>query len=469
MTRFSLAIQDRHNLILREHFFADALPKERAAFLLFGQAISRLPDGAEVHIFISKEVVLLDDAKTDSSSKQHITWSNDLVLPLLKRAAKNNLVVGIAHSHIDFPSTFSVQDDDGERGLLELFQNRNGVTTPLLSLVFSSLGSFNARIWRSRLAAHYFDKSRIIGKRYVYQFGQVDSKESPELARQALVFGDRLNRTIGQLELAISGCGGTGSAVAMLLARLGAKSLILVDPDVVEITNLNRLHGARHSDVNKRRSKVEVVARHIREISPDVDVKTFRASVADPICRDAVKSADLVFGCTDDNLGRIFLNRLAYFYAIPVIDLGLAIEISRTPPYKVVALDGRVSCIGPGETCLLCRGVISLRRAREEALKKANEGEYFRQKQEAYVIGEGNPNPSVVTFTTEVATMAVNELIHRLQGFRGLEGSTSSRTRQFHRMHDLRPGDLPREDCPVCGSDFYWGIGDVEPFLDQVW
>ena len=134
-----------------------------------------------------------------------------------------------------------------------------------------------------------------------------------------------------------------------------------------------------------------------------------------------------------------------------------------------MALDGRVSCIGPGETCLLCRGVISPRLAREEALKNANPAEYKRQKEEAYVIGEGNPSPSVVTFTTEVATMAVNELIHRLQGFRGPEGSTSSRTRLFHRMHDLRPGDLPREDCPVCGNDFYWGTGDVVPFLDQVW
>jgi molybdopterin/thiamine biosynthesis adenylyltransferase len=469
MTGFSLALQERHQIQLRNHFFEAGGRAERAAFVLFGQSEVKSQDSKKIISCFSKEVFLLDDAHTASSSHQHITWSNDLIVPLLKRAARGNLIVGIAHSHIDYPAVFSSQDDDGEAGLLELIQHRNGESSPLISLVFSSLGTFNARIWQAQSSPDFFEKFRVVGDRYVYSSSREVGGESPELARQALAFGEHLNKTIASLEISILGCGGTGSAVAMLLARLGAKRFTLIDPDVVEITNLNRLHGARHEDALHRRAKVEVVSRHIREIAPEAKVNVFQASAVDTRCRDTLKSSDLIFGCTDDNLGRMLINRLAYFYLVPVIDLGLAIEVSRTPPFKVLALDGRVSCIGPGETCLLCRGIISTRLASEEALKSANPAEYERQKEEAYVIGEGNPSPSVVTFTTEVATMAVNELIHRLQGFRGPEGSTSSRTRLFHRMHDLRPGDLPREDCPVCGNDFYWGIGDVVPFLDQVW
>jgi len=81
-----------------------------------------------------------------------------------------------------------------------------------------------------------------------------------------------------------------------------------------------------------------------------------------------------------------------------------------------------VSVIGPGNTCLLCHQVINPAIAAEQALKRMNPTEYESRKAEAYVIGEGNPNPSVVTFTTELACMGINELIHRLQGFRGENG-----------------------------------------------
>jgi molybdopterin/thiamine biosynthesis adenylyltransferase len=308
---------------------------------------------------------------------------------------------------------------------------------------------------------------RVVGHRYSF-FGAA-APLRPELARQALAFGDELSRTVSSLTFGVVGCGGTGSAVAMLLARLGATKFVLVDPDRVELTNLNRLHGARKEDANLARLKVDVVSRHIESIREDAMVARCPTAANDQSCWSMIKSCDVVFGCTDDNRGRLFLNRLAYFYILPVIDIGLAIEVSADVPPRILALDGRVTCLGPNEVCLLCREVINLRRAREESLQHSDPNEYARQKQEAYVIGEGNPSPSVVTFTTEVATMAINELIHRIQGFRGPEGSTASRTRQFHRNHDLRPGNASAEDCPVCGSSLYWGMGDTKPFLDQVW
>lgn len=469
MTEYSLAVQERHERALNEHFFAPENTSERVAFLLFGSAKSVAPNANEqAQTLLLREVVLLPTHAVDASA-QHATWSNDLFLPLLKKAAQRKLVVGIAHSHLNWPAEFSSQDDAGEQDLLELVQHRNGESSLLVSLVFSSHGNMSGRVWSARGNYSKIGNFRSIGERYTFRKNYAAPIAAPELARQALVFGDQLNKTIASLCFAIVGCGGTGSAVAMLLARLGARNFVLIDPDAVEISNLNRLHGARHSDAVERKSKVAVVARHIQEIAPDAAVTACHGAVNDVAWHSALKNADVVFGCTDDNRGRLLINRLAYFYLVPVIDLGLAIEVSQTPPYRVLALDGRVTCIGPGETCLLCRHVISTQRAREESLQAANPAEYERQKLEAYVVGEGNPSPSVVTFTTEVATMAINELIHRLQGFRGLNGSTASRTRQFHRMHDLRPGDVPADDCPVCGDDFYWGLGDMTPFLDQVW
>lgn len=470
MTYFVGAIQEQHHSLLTQHFFADAITRERAAFLLFGKSIAYDETlGIHTVTLLSKDVFILQDEEALSSSGCHVTWDNQRLLPLLKRAAQSGMVVGIVHSHLNYPPEFSDQDDEGERGLIELIQHRNGSEAALVSIVLSSYGTQNARIWHTQLGPTTFDEIRIGGGRFSFQFAKVPVQTEPHLVRQALAFGNSLNQTLAALQITIVGCGGTGSAVAMLLARLGVKNFTLIDPDIVEESNLNRLHGATLNDARDRKKKVDVVSRHIKEIGYGAVIRTFASSVTDNSCRDALKVSDVVFGCTDDNRGRLLLNRLAYFYLIPVIDLGLAIEVSTSSPFRILALDGRVSVMVPGATCLICRGVINTTRAREESLMAMDPEEYKRQKLEAYVIGEGNPSPSVVTFTTEVATMAVNELIHRIQGFRGPSGSTPSRTRQFHRMHDLRTGDRPLPDCPVCGNDYYWGIGDVEPFLDQVW
>jgi hypothetical protein len=61
--------------------------------------------------------------------------------------------------------------------------------------------------------------------------------------------------------------------------------------------------------------------------------------------------------------------------------------------------------------------------------------------------------------------MAINEMIHRVQGFRGPEGAWKNRVRNFYSGEDNRPGALTRE-CPLCESTNYLGRGDCEPLLD---
>jgi len=85
----------------------------------------------------------------------------------------------------------------------------------------------------------------------------------------------------------------------------------------------------------------------------------------------------------------------------------------------------------------------------------------------SYVRGGGNPNPAVVHFTTDAATMAIDELIHRLTGYRRA-GASAHRVRKFHLLEDKRPGAAAAPDCPICDSTDYWGRGDLEPFLDRV-
>jgi molybdopterin/thiamine biosynthesis adenylyltransferase len=231
------------------------------------------------------------------------------------------------------------------------------------------------------------------------------------------------------------------------------------------VTNLNRLHGARRADADALRAKVDVLTREVTELGLGVRTVPFRGWIGDPAARDALKACDVVFGCTDDHDGRLLLNRFAYFYLVPVIDMGLAIRPGADG--QVAELGGRVTVLAPGGQCLICREVVDAQTARDEALRRASPEEFERRKREAYVRGGGEPAPAVVTFTTATACMAVDELVQGLTGFRG-SGWRWHGVRRFDLLADRRPGAEVDEHCPVCGDIDYWGRGDVEPFLDRV-
>ena len=415
---------------------------------------------------LSYEAVPVEDIV--SASATHITWRTDSFVRLLKRARAENLVVGVVHSHPSGFALFSGQDDKNEPELLELAQHRNGDTAALLSLLLTSDG-MRGRLWSNSGEVVPLAMLRTIGPRISLEYEKSQDIETPEVwNRQALAFGAALNHDLHNLRIGVVGCGGTGSAVATLLSRLGIGRIALFDRDLVETTNLNRLHGATIDDARTRRPKVEVVKREIEKIGLGTQVAVYQSWVGSESCRDALKACDVIFGCTDDHEGRLLLNRLAYFYLIPVFDMGLAIDVSREEPSRIKDLAGRVTVVRPGTPCLICRKVVNTVRAREEQLQRANPEEYQRQKDEAYVLGEGNPNPAVVTFTTEVATMAVNELLHHLNGFRETACATSQWVRRFHRMEDRPVGARQAPDCPVCVDRSYWGRGDFDPFLDRV-
>ena len=65
--------------------------------------------------------------------------------------------------------------------------------------------------------------------------------------------------------------------------------------------------------------------------------------------------------------------------------------------------------------------------------------------------------------------MAVNEFIHRIQGFRGPKGSASERRRLFIHCEDRKTGGKIRDGCDLCDKQNFWGRGDMDPFLNRIW
>ena len=91
-----------------------------------------------------------------------------------------------------------------------------------------------------------------------------------QFERLKLLLGAEAVDKLHACTVAVFGVGGVGGYVAEALARSGVGSFVLVDNDVVSLTNLNRQIIALHSTVG--RPKVEVMAERIRDINPDAKV-----------------------------------------------------------------------------------------------------------------------------------------------------------------------------------------------------
>jgi hypothetical protein len=279
--------------------------------------------------------------------------------------------------------------------------------------------------------------------------------------RHVRAFGGHVQQVLQDLTVAVVGCGGTGSAVAELLVRLGVRQLILVDPDVLSESNLTRVYGSGLGDVG--RHKVAVVADHLRRIVPDVQLALMENRVtAEPTAR-ALMDADMVFGCTDDNAGRLVLSRFSAYFLTPLIDCGVV--LTSTTDGTLDGIFGRVTAVTPGAACLVCRGRIDLVQAQAEMLPSRERGVRVA---EGYAPALPGVEPAVVTFTSAVAAQAVAELLERLTGY----GPTPVPNEVLLRFHDREistncAAPCPRHYChPEAGK---LGRGLTDSYLEQVW
>jgi len=465
MSAFSLVCTDENDAALRAALTENP-GVEGAAYVLFRRAkIASDPwDRVARTKLLFREIVPI--APTSASDK-HVTWRTDSFVAMLQRVQQEDLVLGIAHSHPAGFDSFSEQDNENEQELCRTGCNRNGESFQLVSVLLTAGGALKARVWQYPKHETAVGSILVIGERIVVHSPSGLPPSSTIFARQALAFGAALTGTLKKLRIGIIGCGGTGSATAPLLARAGAGHLLLIDDDIVDVTNLNRLHGATQEDADAMRLKVDVVAREIARMGVGCRVQPMRGWVSDIGVREALKACDVIFCCTDDHAGRVFLNRLAYFYLMPVFDMGLAMAIAKDPAAGMADISSRITTIMPPDACLLCRGAVDIEWALSDDLRRQNPEEFERRKREAYIRGGGNPSPAVVTFTTETACMAVNELLNRIVGFRKRNMGSEIR-RRFLYSEDRATSASPRHACPVCSTPENWGLGDVDPFLDLV-
>lgn len=117
------------------------------------------------------------------------------------------------------------------------------------------------------------------------------------LNRLEILVGEESIQTLSDKSVFILGIGGVGGYVCEALARSGVGRLVIVDSDVVDITNINRQIIATHSTVGRK--KVEVMKERILDINPECKVEVYDTFLDNDLSILDDVGVDFVVDCCD--------------------------------------------------------------------------------------------------------------------------------------------------------------------------
>lgn len=451
--RLSLRMTEEQHKQLRTHLHPGD-GKEAAAWLLCGR---RRDD--DRGILCARTVFPISHGATSRKPHQ-VTWRIDSLHPVLE-AAQNLESPAIVHfhSHPADANAFSHLDDECDRVLHADLAKVYEDGLPMASAVMLPDGEI---FGRTHFSGHFvpLDGIFVIGHR-IRRFPSQEQEVLKLLHashRQAL--GSGTTALLGTLRIAVVGCSGTGSIVIELLSRLGIKELILIDPDKVEDRNLNRIVNSTWVDALMGTPKVEALA---RKITANLGSDAPRLI---PVCGTLAEAwpvaatADIVFGCTDSAEARMHLDRLCHHYVMPYIDVGVDLRADEHDGIRYAGM--AVHYLQPGGDSLLSRRGYRMSVVEAETLRRTNPELYAERVKTGYIEGVEEDRPAVISINMQAASMAVNELLARLHGFRA-GSSDEHASRRVNLVEEFQTSNAANSPCPVMSP--LCGLGDATPPL----
>ncbi|MDX2285508.1 MAG: ThiF family adenylyltransferase [Bacteroidia bacterium] len=140
----------------------------------------------------------------------------------------------------------------------------------------------------------------------------------------------------------VVGAGALGNEVLKNLALLNVGRILIIDFDTIEYSNLSRSVLFRESDCTGDRYKAEVAAERIREINPNIKVMTIRGDIMLDVGLGVFRRMDVVIGCLDNRLARLFINRHCH-------------KVNKTwVDGAIENLAGQLNVFTPGVSCYEC-------------------------------------------------------------------------------------------------------------------
>ena len=171
--------------------------------------------------------------------------------------------------------------------------------------------------------------------------------QSDELSRYARhlaipEFGIEGQRKLKAARVLCIGAGGLGSPITMYLAAAGIGGLGLVDPDVVEITNLQRQILFGQKDLGRK--KLNAARDRLTDINPHVDIQVYPELFTSANAMKIAADYDVIIDGTDNFPTRYLSNDVAVWLRKPNV-YG-----------SILRFDGQVGVFAPhlGAPCYRC-------------------------------------------------------------------------------------------------------------------
>jgi adenylyltransferase/sulfurtransferase len=245
--------------------------------------------------------------------------------------------------------------------------------------------------------------------------------------------GDSGQAALSAARAAIVGCGALGGLQAEALARAGVGSIVLIDRDFVEASNLQRQFLFSEEDAAVAMPKAVAAERRLRQINSTIDIHGIVADLDSASIADLLDGADLILDATDNFETRFLINDFSVARGVPWI-YGAA-----------VGSYGLMMPVLPGETaCLRC----------------------------VYPEPPGGSQPTcetagvLGTITMLISSLQAGEAIKLLSGHRELVRRSIVRADSWSGGIREVAGPARDLDCPACGKrEFPWLNGAKRPPL----
>ncbi len=449
----------QHGQLKRHLFPGDG--KESVALALCGT--HRGKRGA---ILCIHRIVLVPDDTCTKRDATTVVWPVEPQIPLFAEAARKGMVVLKVHSHPSGYPEFSSLDEKSDQALLGSLAHFAPNETGHASAVMLPDGKIFARVLGANGRFARVQQVVVVGDNVLTYEAVEEAATMPTtdeaFLRNQQAFGARTVSMLSRMRVGVVGCSGTGSWVVEMLARLGVGELVLVDPDVIERKNLNRIVNSTAADAAAGRSKVKIFARAIRRMGVGTKVIACHTDILQREVVGALADCDFLFGCLDSADGRDALNRIAAFYTIPYIDVGVHLQADGHGGVQQVC--AAIHYLIPDGSSLLSRRVITAEQVRAESLHRRSPEQYAALRKEGYIQGVNVDSPAVISINGFAASHSVNEMLARIHPFRR-DANSEFRLQTFSladgawlRIEDEGP-------CPYLSKRA--GRGDCTPLLDN--
>lgn len=171
----------------------------------------------------------------------------------------------------------------------------------------------------------------------------LSDKDRIRYSRQIMMeeIGEKGQEKLKAAHVVVAGAGGLGSASSIYMAAAGIGKLTIIDPDEVELSNLNRQILHWENDIGK--PKIESAVSKLRKMNSSIEVNGIREKITNDNVMELLKNADAVVDGLDNFTTRFIVNRAAVKLGIPFFHGACH------------GFQGRVATIIPGKTpCLEC-------------------------------------------------------------------------------------------------------------------